>query len=368
MKMLKSLTIIAAIVLWAGSLMAQVSEGLQPFAKKESGNALTIQVEGQAKNVAAVLDKKFKTETNSKGKSIRGVKTLSGGMKTFTGARYAAISSSTMDYTYRVEKARGAKDQSVVHLWISSGNNNFISSDNYGDEIAYATEVLEGLQYEITVYEFELMIQEQEKVASNEVKTHDKLVKDSIKLQDQLAKILNDIEDNKLARADQLNLIAAEEQKLADFRLEFEDLKGIPRQPEMEDMEGDIEVDEVARKEDVSRAAEKETEKATSTKSKFKKKNDEAYEESREESRSENPQAVQRGQTSFDVMLLDAGDSKFNVIKEIKSITGLGMGAPKKLVDDSREGPVAIMKGVSADEAEVIKAILEEAGAKVKLN
>lgn len=364
MKMLKSLTIITAIVLWAGSLMAQVSEGIQPFAKKESGNALTIQVEGQAKNVAAVLDKKFKAETKSKGKAIRGVKTLSGGMKTFTGARYSAISSSTMDYTYRVEKARGAKDQSVVHLWISSGNNNFISSDNYGDEIAYATEELEGLQYEITVYEFELMIQEQEKVASNEVKTHDKLVKDSIKLQDQLAKILNDIEDNRLARADQLNLIAAEEQKLADFRLEFEDLKGIPRQAEM----GDIEVDEVARKEDVSRAAAEEVDKAKSTKSKFKKKNDEEYEESREESRGDSPQAVQRGQTSFDVMLLDAGDSKFNVIKEIKSITGLGMGASKKMVDDSREGPVAIMKGVSADEAEVIKAILEEAGAKVKLN
>lgn len=361
MKMLKSLTFFTALVFIASSLMAQVSEGLQPFAKKESGNALTISVEGQVKNVAAVLDKKFKTETNSKGKAIRGVKTLTGGMKTFQGVRYSTISSSTMDYTYRVEKTRGAKDQAVVHLWISTGNNNFIDSDSYSEEMSYATEVLEGLQYEITVYEFELMIQEQEKVASIEMKNYDKMVKDSIKLQDQLAKLLEDIEENKMGRADQLNLIAAEEQKLADFRLEFEDLKGIPRQEE-------VNMDELARSADnkVEEVKEAKEEK----KSRFKKKNDEPeedLEEMMEEEVEESPRAVQRSQTLFDVMLIDAGDSKFNVIKEIKSVTGLGMGASKKIVDGSKDGPVAVMKGVSADEAEVIKEILEEAGAKVEL-
>ena len=67
--------------------------------------------------------------------------------------------------------------------------------------------------------------------------------------------------------------------------------------------------------------------------------------------------------TEFDVVLVDAGASKINVIKEIRAITGLGL---KEAKDMSEKGGV-LKEGASKDEAEKIKAQLEAAGAKVEL-
>ena len=64
--------------------------------------------------------------------------------------------------------------------------------------------------------------------------------------------------------------------------------------------------------------------------------------------------------TEFDVILASAGASKINVIKEVRTITGLGLKEAKDLVEGA---PKAIKEGVSKDEAEQIKAKLEEAGA-----
>ena len=60
-----------------------------------------------------------------------------------------------------------------------------------------------------------------------------------------------------------------------------------------------------------------------------------------------------------------AGDSKINVIKEIRTITGLGLKEAKDLVDGA---PKVVKESVKKDEAEAIKAKLETAGAKVKLS
>ena len=59
-----------------------------------------------------------------------------------------------------------------------------------------------------------------------------------------------------------------------------------------------------------------------------------------------------------------AGDKKINVIKEVRTITGLGLKEAKDLVE---AGGKAVKEGVSKDEAEKIKAQLEEAGAEVEL-
>ncbi|WP_309573267.1 50S ribosomal protein L7/L12 [Deinococcus sp.] len=67
--------------------------------------------------------------------------------------------------------------------------------------------------------------------------------------------------------------------------------------------------------------------------------------------------------TEFDVVLIEAGASKINVIKEIRAITGLGL---KEAKDMSEKGG-ALKEGISKDEAEKIKAQLEAAGAKVEL-
>jgi len=66
----------------------------------------------------------------------------------------------------------------------------------------------------------------------------------------------------------------------------------------------------------------------------------------------------------FDVILVDAGDKKINVIKEVRAITGLGLKEAKDLVE---AGGKAVKEGASKAEAEDIKKKLEEAGAKVEL-
>ncbi len=67
---------------------------------------------------------------------------------------------------------------------------------------------------------------------------------------------------------------------------------------------------------------------------------------------------------SFDVILKNAGQSKLQVIKVVKDIAGLSLGDAKALVDGA---PKAIKEGVSKEEAESIKAQLEEAGAEVEV-
>ena len=68
--------------------------------------------------------------------------------------------------------------------------------------------------------------------------------------------------------------------------------------------------------------------------------------------------------TEFDVVLAAAGDKKIQVIKEVRGITGLGLKEAKDLVDAA---PKAVKEGVDKDEAEKIKASLEEQGAKVDI-
>ena len=68
--------------------------------------------------------------------------------------------------------------------------------------------------------------------------------------------------------------------------------------------------------------------------------------------------------TSFDVILKSAGQAKLQVIKAVKEAAGLSLGDAKALVDAA---PKAIKEGVSKEEAEALKASLEEAGAEVEL-
>ena len=67
---------------------------------------------------------------------------------------------------------------------------------------------------------------------------------------------------------------------------------------------------------------------------------------------------------SFDVVLADVGAGKLNVIKVVREITGLGLKEAKDLVEAA---PKAIKEGASKEDAEALKAKLEEAGAKVEL-
>jgi len=69
--------------------------------------------------------------------------------------------------------------------------------------------------------------------------------------------------------------------------------------------------------------------------------------------------------TAFDVVLKGAGAKKIQVIKAVRAITGLGLKEAKELVESA---PKAVKEGVSKDEAEKVKAELEEAGADVEVS
>jgi len=75
-------------------------------------------------------------------------------------------------------------------------------------------------------------------------------------------------------------------------------------------------------------------------------------------------EAAVEEKTAFDVVLTGAGQQKIQVIKVVRAVTGLGLKEAKDLVDSA---PGAIKEGVTKDEADKIKAELEEAGASVEL-
>ncbi|MFC5540858.1 50S ribosomal protein L7/L12 [Ureibacillus suwonensis] len=74
--------------------------------------------------------------------------------------------------------------------------------------------------------------------------------------------------------------------------------------------------------------------------------------------------AAAEEKTEFDVVLANAGDQKIKVIKVVREITGLGLKEAKDLVDSA---PKPLKEGVSKEEAEEIKAKLEEVGASIEL-
>ena len=74
--------------------------------------------------------------------------------------------------------------------------------------------------------------------------------------------------------------------------------------------------------------------------------------------------AAEEEQTEFDVVLQSAGEKKIQVIKEVRAATGLGLKEAKALVDDA---PNPVKEALSREDADALKAKLEEAGATVEL-
>jgi large subunit ribosomal protein L7/L12 len=76
------------------------------------------------------------------------------------------------------------------------------------------------------------------------------------------------------------------------------------------------------------------------------------------------PAAAAEEKTEFNVVLVDGGANKINVIKEVRTLTGLGLKEAKDLVEGA---PKVVKEAVSKDEAAKVKATLEAAGAKVEI-
>jgi len=76
------------------------------------------------------------------------------------------------------------------------------------------------------------------------------------------------------------------------------------------------------------------------------------------------PAAAAEEKTEFDAILADVGANKINVIKEVRTVTGLGLKEAKDLVEGA---PKPIKQGIPKEEAQKIKEVLEKAGAKVEI-
>ena len=74
--------------------------------------------------------------------------------------------------------------------------------------------------------------------------------------------------------------------------------------------------------------------------------------------------AAEDEKTEFDVILAEAGAEKIKVIKVVREVTGLGLKEAKEVVDNA---PKAVKEGISKEDAEALKANLEEVGAKVEI-
>lgn len=214
--MKKSIFFIAVLSLVGFSLKGQtVTEGIRNFWKKETGNSLSVIVQGQPDNVTDLLEKKFEHATNERVRSRRGVYYVEG-------VRFPQISGSTLDYYFKVDKAsQGDNTSSQVSLFLSAGNYSFLNSNTHPDELYAARQILENLQYEVTVYEFELAIEEQTQTVEKALKEQEKLVKDSVALEKRLAETYEEIEKNKAELQAIMVKLQEERTKLSDFKREF---------------------------------------------------------------------------------------------------------------------------------------------------
>lgn len=234
------ITLVLCFCLGFSGLMAQTAtEGLRPFVKRTSGNAISIIYTGQPKNVQKVLEEWFSDASGERTSNRNGFRSIEG-------ARISAFSESTLDYYFKVDKvSRQDKEHAEVTVFISAGNDNFISSASNPEIVNEVSNWLESMQREVTMYEIELAIEAQEKVITKAQKAYDGLQRDSVRLQTTLAETLAAIEENKSSNISQRETIAAEKEQLQAFRDELDLVsrgpqEAIMRTEEAMEMDGEV--------------------------------------------------------------------------------------------------------------------------------
>ena len=258
MKFLQLLFVCALAFSFEASFAQTATEGLRPFVKRSSGNAVSIIYTGQPANVKEVLES-WMSEASGDRASNRN------GFRAFEGVRVQAFSESTLDYYLKVDKvSRQDKEHAEVTLFVSAGNDNFLTSSTDPEVMNELMYWLESMQQEVTIYELELAIEAQQKVIEKAQKQYDRLQQDSIRLQADLAETLADIEENKVSNTTQRGTIASEELQLQAFREELDIVRRGPVQEEAvmrttdeleEDVEGEImEVEEIQEIQEVEEA------------------------------------------------------------------------------------------------------------------
>ena len=172
------------------SLQAQTAaEAKEKFQKKIDGNAVSITIKGQKKNVEDVLKAKFKKQKTKNDK----------GNVMIEAAILPEISTNTMDYYYRVDKV--SDEESKIVFFMSKGYTNFLTSAEDPNEIAAAKTMLESMVKEVSIFEFQIAIDAQMKVIEKAEKDQEKLVKDGEGLVKDQEKLEKELEQNKSDQA-----------------------------------------------------------------------------------------------------------------------------------------------------------------------
>lgn len=230
----------------SGLFAQTATEGLRPFVKRSSGNAISIIYTGQSKNVQKVLEE-WLEEASGESSSNRN------GFRAMEGVRIQAFSESTLDYYFKVDKVSRQDDEhSEVTVFVSAGNDNFITSGTNPEIVNELSYWLESMQREVTMYEIELAMEAQQKVIEKAEKEYDGLQRDSIRLQTTLAETLAAIEENKSSNTTQRATIVAEKDQLQAFG---EELDIVRRGPEEAIMRTDEAVEVVEELEEVIQEA-----------------------------------------------------------------------------------------------------------------
>lgn len=212
---MKTLRLFPLLLVLSSPLMTfaqAVSEGPQPFIKKVSGNALSVVFTGQPDNVEHVLENWLEEASGKKAATRSGFRALEGVV-------VSAFSPNALDYYLLVEKvSRDDNTHSKATLFVSAGNDNFISRGSNPEVMNQVVAWLESMQKEINIYELELAVEAQQKVIEKAIKVQESLHRDSVRLQSTLAETLAAIETNKATNVTQRQTIASEQEKLQAFR------------------------------------------------------------------------------------------------------------------------------------------------------
>jgi hypothetical protein len=213
---MKKLTaLLLAVLMTATFAFAQkASEGNEKSPTGGSGNAIVIELEGQAKNVEDVLKDKFK---KLKGKGEKG-------FEAFKGQIFEEISNETLDIYYRVEDK--GNNKAKVIMFLSKGYDNWLTSSENGSEINNAKKMLDKLIAEVRKYELQLAIDAQTKVVEGAIKDHEGLVKDGEDLVKEMEKLQKELEQNRTDQDSNKKAQADQTKKVEEQKKLLEDLKG----------------------------------------------------------------------------------------------------------------------------------------------
>lgn len=187
--------VLGFVAAWA----QKASETTEKSPLGSDGKCLVVELEGQQKNVEAVMEAKFK---KLKGKKEKG-------FDAFKAQVFPEISSNTLDIYYKVETKKD--NQSKVILFLATGYDNWLNPNDHASELNNAKKMLENLAAEVRKYELNLAIEAQTKVLESAVKTQADLEKELAKLGGELEKLQKQIEENKVAQ--ETNKKTQEEQK-----------------------------------------------------------------------------------------------------------------------------------------------------------